>query len=121
LTTPPERGIKSHLPGFAAIRDGHPNRETLVSAKTVQFALEKDASARGLPTARIALTGKPTLREIVAAQKQLLESLPKFKGFGLKACPNCHSGLERIVIEFGDPFKTRFSNVVTAPIREVQL
>jgi hypothetical protein len=93
-----------------------------VSAKTVQFALEKDASARGLPTARIALTGKPTLREIVGAQQQLLASLPKFKGFGLKACPNCHSGLERIVIEFGDPFKTRFSNVITAPVRsEVQL
>jgi hypothetical protein len=91
----------------------------VVSVKTVQFALER-TTAKEAPTAHIVLSGKPTLRELVGAQQLLLQSLPKFKGFGLKACPNCHSGLERIVIDFGDPFEKRISNVVSEPIRAIE-
>jgi len=88
----------------------------VVSVKTVEFALER-TSAKELPTARIVLSGKPNLREIVGAQQLLLQSLPKFKGFGLKACPGCHSGLDRIVIDFGDPLEKRVSNIISEPVR----
>jgi hypothetical protein len=88
-----------------------------MSVKTVQFALEQSASAKGLPTAHIVLSGKPNLREIVGAQQLLLQSLPKFKDFGLAACPKCHSGLDRIVIDFGRPLDKRLSNIITQPVR----
>jgi hypothetical protein len=82
-----------------------------VSVNAIEMALER-SSAKALPTAHVVLSGEPNLREIVAAQQMLLQSLPKFKGFGLKACPNCHSGLDRIVIDFGDPIEKRVSNIL---------
>ena len=88
-----------------------------MSAETVQFALERASAKGGLPTARILMPATPDLRQIIGAQQLLLRSLPKFKGFGLKACPNCHSGLDRIVIDFGDPLEKRLSNVINQPIR----
>jgi hypothetical protein len=89
-----------------------------MASTKAQFALEKAGAAGGKPTAYISIAGKPNLREIVAAQHTLFEVLPKFKGFGLKACPNCHSGLDKIVIDFGRvEIGKRLSNVISQPIR----
>jgi hypothetical protein len=84
--------------------------------KRVVFALEKGA-ARSRPTAYISLPGKPNLKQIVQAQHDLLAALPEFKGFKLRACTGCHSGLEKIVIGF-DPvdLEKRFDATLSRPM-----
>jgi hypothetical protein len=84
----------------------------MATPQTIQLALEKGAG-RKRPTAHIAISGKPDLKVILRAQQALLQRLPEFEGFRLKACPGCHSGLERIVIDFGRPqLTTRFKNTI---------
>jgi hypothetical protein len=84
--------------------------------KAVVFALEK-GTGRSRPTAYVSLPGKPNLKQIVQAQRALLETLPDFKGFRLKACPGCHSGLEKIVIGFDPPeLEKRFDTALKRPI-----